>query len=79
MSNYQTRDMAPAAQERQADLICELRHAAHGLDRKHAIALAAGILHDLLSDGIDGADIRNPAHVTQCVRAARNALNKAAY
>lgn len=77
--NFRDRDMTADAQRRQADLICTLRADAGGLDRKHAIALAAGIIHDLLNDGIDGADIRGPANAEKRLRAARTALNGIGY
>ncbi len=77
--NYQDRDMSADAQSAQADLIVELRASARGLDRKHAIALATAILHELVEDGIDGGDIRNPQTTLQHVRSARNTLNKIGY
>jgi hypothetical protein len=73
------RDMTAAAQRRQADLICDLRAGAQALDRKHALALAAGVLHDVLQDGITGADIASPANAERYARRALNALNRTGY
>lgn len=73
------RNLSRAAQERQADLICQLRAGAGELDRKHAIALAAGILHDVLADGITGADIEGPENASRRTRQALNALNRVGY
>ena len=75
----QDRNMAPAAQARQADLICELRAGAQELDRKHALALAAGIVHDVLQDGITGADIQGPENASRHARAALRELNRTGY